>query len=118
MAANGSFTFATKVAIGAAYAVTVKTNPSGQSCTVANGSGTIGVGQRDQRRGHLRGQHRLDVGSDDFNRADGGLGASWTAISDGAMAISSQLVTGTAGAITGDIRTAETYASDQYSRSR
>ncbi len=39
---NGSFTFATKLASGAAYAVTVKTNPSGQSCTVQNGSGTIG----------------------------------------------------------------------------
>ena len=40
--ANGSFTFATPLAIGAAYAVTVKTNPSGQTCTVSNGSGTIG----------------------------------------------------------------------------
>ena len=42
MTANGSFAFATKLASGAAYAVTVKTNPSGQSCSVANGSGTIG----------------------------------------------------------------------------
>ena len=32
--------------------------------------------------------------SDDFNRADGGLGANWTAISDGAMSISSQAVIG------------------------
>ena len=40
--ANGSFTFATTVASGAAYAVTVKTNPSGQTCTVASGSGTMG----------------------------------------------------------------------------
>ena len=39
--ANGSFAFATKLAGGAAYTVTVKTNPSGQSCSVANGSGTI-----------------------------------------------------------------------------
>ena len=54
--------------------------------------------------------------SDDFNRADGGLGPDWTAISDGAMAISSQVVTGTAGATTGEIRTAETFASDQYSQ--
>ena len=38
--ANGAFTFATKVNSGAAYAVTVKTQPSGQTCTVANGSGT------------------------------------------------------------------------------
>ena len=53
--------------------------------------------------------------SDDFNRADGGLGPNWTAISDGGMAISSQQVVGTVGAITGDIRTAESYASDQYS---
>jgi len=40
--ANGSFTFATQLASGAAYKVTVKTNPTGQTCTVANGSGTIG----------------------------------------------------------------------------
>ena len=31
------------------------------------------------------------------------------------MSISSQAVTGTAGAITGDVRTAESYPSDQYS---
>ncbi len=42
VSANGPFAFATKLASGAAYAVTVKTNPSGQSCSVANGSGTIG----------------------------------------------------------------------------
>src|SRR5205085_6923095 len=42
LSGNGSFAFATKLAGGAAYAVTVKTNPSGQSCSVANGSGTIG----------------------------------------------------------------------------
>ena len=41
VSANGAFTFATKLAGGAAYNVTVKTNPSGQTCTVANGSGTI-----------------------------------------------------------------------------
>ena len=54
--------------------------------------------------------------SDNFNRADGALGPNWTAISDGAMAISSQAVIGTAGANTGEIRTAESYASDQYSQ--
>jgi 6-phosphogluconolactonase (cycloisomerase 2 family) len=37
---NGSFTFATKVNSGAAYSVTVMTQPSGQTCTVSNGSGT------------------------------------------------------------------------------
>ena len=35
--------------------------------------------------------------SDNFNRANGGLGASWTATSDGAMSIASQQVIGTAG---------------------
>ena len=39
--ANGPFTFATPVAGGAAYSVTVKTNPSGQTCTVSGGSGTV-----------------------------------------------------------------------------
>ena len=39
---NGSFTFATKIASGSAYAVTVKTQPSSpaQTCAVTNGSGT------------------------------------------------------------------------------
>jgi len=39
--ASGSFTFATKVATNAAYAVTVGTQPSGQTCTVTGGSGTV-----------------------------------------------------------------------------
>lgn len=38
---NGSFTFATALASGSTYAVTVKTQPSGQTCTIANPSGTI-----------------------------------------------------------------------------
>jgi PASTA domain len=43
IAANAtSFTFATAIASGAAYAVSVKTQPSGQSCAVANGTGTAG----------------------------------------------------------------------------
>jgi 6-phosphogluconolactonase (cycloisomerase 2 family) len=37
---NGSFTFATALASGASYAVTVATQPTGQTCTVANGTGT------------------------------------------------------------------------------
>ena len=46
--------------------------------------------------------------SDNFARADGSLGPNWTDISDGGMAISSDAVIGTAGAVTGDIWTAET----------
>ena len=41
VAANGAFTFPTGLANGAAYAVTIGTQPSGQTCSVANGSGTI-----------------------------------------------------------------------------
>jgi hypothetical protein len=39
---NGSFTFATPVAQGAPYSVTVLTQPAGQTCSVTNGSGTMG----------------------------------------------------------------------------
>jgi DNA-binding beta-propeller fold protein YncE len=43
ISADGVFSFATPVNTGAAYAVTVKTQPSvfPQTCTVSNGSGTI-----------------------------------------------------------------------------
>ena len=53
--------------------------------------------------------------SDNFNRADGPLGANWTDISDGGMAISSGAVIGTAGRVTGDMWTAGTFTSDQFS---
>jgi hypothetical protein len=39
---NGSFTFGTPIAQGAAYSVTVGTQPTGQTCTVSAGSGTMG----------------------------------------------------------------------------
>jgi len=39
--ANGGFSFATALASGASYAVTVGTQPAGQTCTVSNGSGTV-----------------------------------------------------------------------------
>jgi large repetitive protein len=41
---NGPFTFATQIASGAPYNVTVRTQPAGpqQTCTVANASGTVG----------------------------------------------------------------------------
>ena len=40
--ANGAFTFKTALASGAAYSVTVGTQPTGETCTVSNGSGTVG----------------------------------------------------------------------------
>ena len=44
LSANGGFTFPTKLASGASYNVAVATQPSGQSCVVANNAGTIGGG--------------------------------------------------------------------------
>src|SRR6266568_5692951 len=41
VAANGAFTFATRVADNSPYSVTVLTQPTGQSCSVTNGVGTI-----------------------------------------------------------------------------
>lgn len=41
VSASGSFTFKTALASGAAYAVTVGTQPTGQTCTVTGGSGTV-----------------------------------------------------------------------------
>lgn len=40
LSSNGQFTFATKIASGSTYNVLVKTQPTGQSCTVGSGSGT------------------------------------------------------------------------------
>jgi hypothetical protein len=46
IAADGTFTFATPLASGSTYAVTVATQPSGpvQSCSASGGSGTVGSG--------------------------------------------------------------------------
>lgn len=39
--ANGAYTFTTPIASGMIYAVTRLTNPTGQTCTISNGSGTV-----------------------------------------------------------------------------
>lgn len=41
VSANGSFTFDQQIDSGAAYSITVETQPIGESCTVTNGSGTV-----------------------------------------------------------------------------
>lgn len=43
LSSNGGFSFATSVAHGASYNVTVHSQPVGQTCTVSNGSGTMGA---------------------------------------------------------------------------
>jgi N-acetylneuraminic acid mutarotase len=42
VSADGTFTFSTPVAGGTNYAVTVLTQPSGQNCSVTDGTGTMG----------------------------------------------------------------------------
>jgi hypothetical protein len=63
-----------------------------------------------------RGASAGTLATDNFNRANGSLGSAWTPTSDGSMSIASQQVIGKSGATTGDIRTAETYPSDQFSQ--
>ena len=58
VSASGGFTFATGLAAGSAYNVTVKTYLAGQTCSVANGSGMVGR-QHHQRRRHLHDSGRL-----------------------------------------------------------
>lgn len=41
VSANGAFNFATRVASGGTYVVSVLTQPAGQVCTVGNGTGTV-----------------------------------------------------------------------------
>ncbi|QIL71021.1 DUF11 domain-containing protein [Diaphorobacter sp. HDW4B] len=43
VSANGAFTFTTQITNGNAYAVTVLTQPADQTCTVSQGSGTMGI---------------------------------------------------------------------------
>jgi hypothetical protein len=42
ISADGPFTFSTRLGMGATYNVIVRTQPMGKTCTVANGSGSIG----------------------------------------------------------------------------
>ena len=113
--ANGSFTFSTLLAQGAAYNVTVKTNPSGQTCSVTNPSGTVAAANVTNVSVTCATLTASSV-SDNFNRANGALGAGWTDMTDGGLTISSQVVAGSDGSYSGDIRTGETYGNDQSSQ--
>lgn len=54
-------------------------------------------------------------GSDDFQRANGGLGPDRTPITDGGMAIASHAAVGTnPGGVSGDTWAADSFTSDQY----
>ena len=125
VSANGSFTFPTQLASGAAFNVTVQSNPSGQTCTVSNGSGTVGSANVTSVAvscttaggggGGGGGSGETVIGSDSFNRANGSLGAGWTDDSDAGLSIVSGQVVGNGGNL-GDLRTGESYPSDQFSQ--
>ena len=118
LSSNGSFTFAAPVASGAGYSVTVKSYPSGQICTVSGGSGTVGSANVTNVAVSCAASPTQGATSaaDTFARADGPLGPDWTDVSDGGLAISSGAVIGTAGQVTGDIWTENTFTSDQLSQ--
>jgi Putative esterase len=115
VSANGSFTFATPVASGAPYSVTVQTNPSGQACTVSGGAGTVASANVTSVAVSCAANTGTSA-SDNFNRANGPLGANWTPFSVGGMSIVSDQATGTAGADSGDFWSAQSFTSDQFSQ--
>jgi hypothetical protein len=114
---NGAFRFSSPIADGGAYDVTVKSSPSGQTCSTSGAAGTVASANVTSVVVTCTGLSTTPTpGQDDFDRADGGLGAGWVAMRDGGLSIVSQQVLGTANAQAGDIRTAESYGSDQYSQ--
>lgn len=114
ISSNGSFTFNTSLAPGSIYNATVKTYPTGQTCTVTNGSGTIAASNITNISVTCSDNPATTSESDNFNRTDGSLGPNWTDMTEGKLSIVSQIVKGASGN-SGDIRTAESYTSDQYS---
>ena len=96
--------------------MTVLTNPAGQSCSVSGGSGTVASANVSGISVACMAAAERG-GNDNFARPNGSLGSNWTAMSVGALAIANEQVIGTnANGNSGDIRTAETYGSDQYSQ--
>jgi hypothetical protein len=125
--ANGPFTFSTALAAGAAYSVTVATNPTGQTCTVANGTGTIGAANvtsvavtcaTSGGGGGGGGGTGATTVSDTFDRADGGLGPNWTTVAGTtAPQISgNSLHVGTASALNSAYWSANTFGADQFAQ--
>ncbi|HTU75242.1 MAG TPA: alpha/beta hydrolase-fold protein [Trebonia sp.] len=116
VSADGAFTFPTSLASGTPYAVTVQAEPPGQTCAVTDGAGTVGSANVTSVAVTCATDFAVSA-SDDFSRADGALGRDWTDMSDGGLVITSCVAAGTrATGVSGDIRTAESYPSDQYSQ--
>ena len=72
VSASGGFTFATTLTTGSPYDVTVQTSPAGQTCSVANGSGTVGSASITNVAVTCTAAATV---SDSFDRANGALGS-------------------------------------------
>ena len=112
---NGAFTFSTPLADGTVYRVSFKSAPGGQTCTSSGAAGTVASANVTKVEITCAASTSVPF-TDKFNRADGDLGAGWVPMSDGGLSIASQQIQGTAGALAGDVRVAESYGSDQYSQ--
>lgn len=81
VSANGTFTFATKIASGSAYSVTVLTQPTGQICSVAGGTGTIAAADVTNVTVTCAVRNELMSRSTDGTVTGGGSTNEWPAIS-------------------------------------
>jgi len=104
--AAGTFTFSTQLASGAAYDVTVLTQPSGQTCTVANGSGTVSANVTNVAVSCTSSSSGVTIGGTVTGLAGTGLvlqdnGADDLSITkNGSFTFSTSLASGTAYAVT------------------
>ena len=116
ISANGTFTFSSLLDQSAPYAVTVsrpippvRPAPSPTDPALCRPTSPTSPSPVAPRRGA---PSRID-----FTRANGSLGADWTDMSVGGLAISNDVVIGTqASANSGDIYTGQTFGSDQFSQ--
>src|SRR5260370_17585831 len=117
VSASGTVAFATGLTAGSGYNVTVKTNPAGQACSVANGTGTVGSSNVTNIAVTCT-TSAAGSGSDNFNRADGALGGNWTTVPGTAAPkiVSNTLRVGTASAVNSAYWSASTFSSDQFAQ--
>jgi hypothetical protein len=119
VAANGAFNFT--VLNGAQYSITVSHQPTNQTCTVQNGSGTVAGANVTNIAVTCVASTGLTV-SDNFTRADGGLGTNWTTMA-GTLApqIAGNLVvvpSAEQGALHSAFWSANTFSNDQFVQAR
>jgi 6-phosphogluconolactonase (cycloisomerase 2 family) len=106
VSASGPFTFATKLNSGAAYNVTVMTQPSGQTCTVANGTGTASGNVTNVAVSCTNSSSNVTIGGTVTGLSGTGLvlqdngGDNLTVNQSGAFTFATALASGTAYAVT------------------